>query len=202
MAKEAGLVLPRAKVFPSRKGYGFFGVKRFDRIHNNAPVHMHSLSGLLHARHWEPSLDYLSVMKATMYLTKNIGQCEIQFRNAVFNVLSYNRDDHSKNFSFLMDSNGVWTVSPAYDLTYSHGPGGEHSTMMMGEGRYPGKDHLLRLAKSAGIQNAKALEIIYQVVSAVKKWPQFASDARVSHLSARNIESSLSLIRKNGFSDF
>ncbi len=103
-AKETGLIVPKAKLFASRKGLGFFGVKRFDRSRDEG-IHMHTIAVLLHANHPEPSLDYESIMKATLYLTKDIGQCEIQFRNAVFNVLSHNSDDHSKDFSFGFNCN-------------------------------------------------------------------------------------------------
>ena len=101
MALEAGLNVAKANMFPSRKGLGFFGVQRFDR-NNTQTVHMHTIAGLLHADHREPCLDYESIMKATLYLTRDVRQCEVQFRNAVFNVLGHNRDDHSKNFSFLI----------------------------------------------------------------------------------------------------
>ena len=196
MAIDAGLVVPEAKLFPSRKGLGFFGVKRFDR-NGDHRIHMHTTSGLLHADHREPSLDYESIMKATLYLTKDIRQCEIQFRNAVFNVLSHNRDDHSKNFSFLMDNQGNWTVSPAYDLTFSSGPAGEHSTMIMGEGKNPTKKHLLKLAGTVGIKQDKALEIIDQVLAALKKWDDFATEVGVSKLQTKNIGEALRTIRKN-----
>jgi serine/threonine-protein kinase HipA len=196
MAIDAGLVVPEAKLFPSRKGLGFFGVKRFDRNADN-PIHMHTIAGLLHADHREPSLDYESIMKATLYLTKDIRQCEIQFRNAVFNVLSHNRDDHSKNFSFLMDQKGNWIVSPAYDLTFSSGPAGEHSTMIMGEGKNPTKKHLLKLAGTVGIKQDKALEIIDQVLAALKKWDDFATEVGVSKLQTKNIGEALRAIRKN-----
>lgn len=195
MAKDAGLNLPEAKLFPSRAGLGFFGVKRFDR-HGDCRVHMHSIAGLLHADHREPCLDYESVMKATFYVSKDIRQCEIQFRNTVFNVLSHNRDDHAKNFSFLMDKNGIWTVSPAYDLTFSSGPSGEHSTMILGEGKNPTKEHLLRLAESCNIKSSKALEIIHQVLEATQKWDTFASAVGVSQLHINNIEEALRTIRK------
>jgi serine/threonine-protein kinase HipA len=196
MAMDAGLVVPEAKLFPSRKGLGFFGVKRFDRNADHR-IHMHTIAGLLHADHREPSLDYESIMKATLYLTKDIRQCEIQFRNAVFNVLSHNRDDHSKNFSCLMDKQGSWTVSPAYDLTFSSGPAGEHSTMVVGEGKSPTKNHLLKLAGIVGIKQDKALEIIYQVFAAVKKWDDFATEVGVSKLQTKNIGEALRAIRKN-----
>jgi serine/threonine-protein kinase HipA len=245
MAKEAGLIVPEAKLFPSRKGLGFFGVKRFDgrgakrispyekfapdqqmqgefraqnrgvqRAHEDSStqstqqltggvglskqsVHMHTIAGLLHADHREPSLDYESIMKATLSVTKDIRQCAIQFRNAVFNVLSHNRDDHSKNFSFLMDANGLWTVSPAYDLTFSSGPAGEHSTMMMGEGKHPTKGHLLKLANTCNIKKDKALEIIHQVVAATEKWDALACEVGVSKVQTKNIGEALRGIRQS-----
>lgn len=196
MAIDAGLIVPEAKLFPSRKGLGFFGVKRFDR-NGGSRIHMHTIAGLLHADHREPSLDYESIMKATLYLTKDIRQCEIQFRNAVFNVLSHNRDDHSKNFSFLMDQQGNWRVSPVYDLTFSSGPAGEHSTMIMGEGKSLTKSHLLKLAGTCNIKQDKALEIIHQVLAALKKWDDFATEVSVSKLQTKNIGEALRTIRKN-----
>lgn len=196
MAKDAGLILPKAKLFPSKNGSGFFGVKRFDRKLNQK-IHMHTIAGLLHADHRNHSLDYESIMKATLYLTKDIKNCEIQFRNTVFNVLSHNRDDHSKNFSFLMDNQGIWTVSPAYDLTFSSGPVGEHSTTIMGEGKYPTKDHMIKLANTCNIKQSKALEIINQVLQAIEKWNTFADEAGVSKLQTSNIKNSLKDIYKN-----
>lgn len=196
MAIDSGLIVPESKLFPSRKGLGFFGVRRFDRNGDNR-IHMHTIAGLLHADHREPSLDYESIMKATLYLTKDIRQCEIQFRNAVFNILSHNRDDHSKNFSFLMDAQGNWTVSPAYDLTFSSGPSGEHSTMIMGEGKSPTKAHLLKLSGFCNIKKDKALDIIRQVLTATEKWDTFAYEAGVSKLQTKNIGEALRKVFKN-----
>lgn len=190
MALDAGLNVPDAKLFPSRNGHGFFGVKRFDR-NAGKRIHMHTIAGLLHADHRYPSLDYQSIMKATIYLTRDVKESESQFKNAVFNVLSHNRDDHSKNFSFLMEDCGTWRVSPAYDLTFSSGPTGEHATMIMGEGRKPTKEHLLRLAQIGNIKKEKAVSIIERTVEATKKWPDFASKAGVSQLQTKNIGGTL-----------
>jgi len=196
MAKEAGLIVPNAKLFSSRKGLGFFGVERFDR-HADERIHMHTIAGLLDADHRTPSLDYENIMKATLYLTKNINQCEIQLRHAMFNVLSHNRDDHAKNFAFLMDARGKWTVSPAYDLTFSSGPSGEHATMIMGEGKNPTKAHLLTLAKIGNITQTQALDIFDQVLAATQKWIVFAREAGVSNKETNNIENTLKIVRKN-----
>lgn len=195
MAIDAGLNVPEAKLFPSKNSIGFFGVKRFDRK-DNSSIHMHTIAGLLHADYREPSLDYEMLLKATLHLTRDALQCEAQFRNAVFNVLSHNRDDHSKNFSFLMDKKGSWTVSPAYDLTFSSGPSGEHSTMIMGEGKNPTKHHLLKLAEVANIENKRVIEIIDQVATSIQKWESIAASAGVSKKQTKNISDALNFIMK------
>jgi serine/threonine-protein kinase HipA len=196
MAIEAKLDVPEAKLFPSRKGPEYFGVKRFDRVGDNR-YHMHTLSGLLHADHREPTLDYETMMKACAWLTKDVRECEKLFRTAVFNVLSHNRDDHAKNFSFLMDENGSWSVSPSYDLTFSSGPSGEHCSMVMGEGKNPKRLHLLRLAEIGSIKKSKALQIINEVEDAVSKWQHFAKESGVSAASLKRIRMAIEQI-KNG----
>jgi len=196
MAHDAGLDLPEARLFKSKKHAGYFGVKRFDR-QGSKKLHMHTFSGLFHSDHRIPSIDYEALMNVTLWLTKNDRECEKQFRHAVFNVLSHNRDDHAKNFSFLMDENGIWSVSPAYDLIFSSGPGGEHHTTIMKEGKNPGISHLLKLAEIGLIKPKKALMIIEEVKEAVSKWPYFASKAFVSHKSSEYIQRELEKVLRN-----
>ena len=86
-----------------------------------------------------------------------------------------------------MDANGGCRESPAYDLTYSRGPGGEQSTMVMGEGKTPGRPHLLQLAEKFGITRAKAAAILDQVAGAVGKWKSVAEEAGVSKASLKVI---------------
>ncbi len=198
MAQDAGLDVPKAKLFPARKGLGFFGSTRFDKS-DNSRVHMHTISGLLHADHRTPSLDYEMIMKATMHLTQDMKECEKQYRSCVFNVLSHNRDDHSKNFSFLMNPNGAWRTSPSYDLTFSSGPSGEHCSMIMGEGKNPGIEQLLELAKISSIKKSDVLKIIDEVKSSVSKWSSFAKDASVSTASSKLIDSAITKIIKENF---
>ncbi len=198
MAQDAGLDLPKAKLFPARKGLGFFASKRFDKT-DNSRVHMHTVSGLLHADHRAPSLDYEMIMKATMHLTKEMKECEKQYRSCVFNVLSHNRDDHSKNFSFLMDSKGVWRVSPSYDLTFSSGPSGEHCSMVMGVGKDPGIEQLLELAKISNIKKSDALTIIDGVRSSVSKWSSFAKEGGVGVSTSKLIDSAITKIIQENF---
>ena len=85
-----------------------------------------------------------------MHLTQDYEEVEKLYRLMCFNVFAHNRDDHSKNFSFLYD-NGKWSLSPAYDLTYSNSIGGEHATTVAGNGLNPGMEELLSVAKQIGI---------------------------------------------------
>lgn len=184
MADDAGLDMPETHLFGAKKKR-YFGIKRFDRD-GDRRIHMHSLSGLVHADHRTPSVDYDTLLKVTQALTRDVREAEKAFRLACFNVLAHNRDDHSKNFSFLLDdATGVWTLAPAYDLTFSFGPNGEQSMMVMGEGRAPAAEHLRALAKKHGLRNGET--ILGQVQEAVAKWNRYADAAGVAKKSAKMI---------------
>lgn len=150
---------------------------------------MHTVSGLLHSDFRIPSLDYEDLLTLTGELTKDIREVGKMYRLAVFNVLAHNRDDHAKNFSFLMDSHGEWKLSPAYDLTFSNGPGGEQSTMVMGEGRSPGDKQLIKLGLQAGLSKALVEESIAQTRSALGRWNSLAKEYGIS-------QSTIDLINK------
>lgn len=113
------------------------------------------------------------------------------FRLMTFNVLVHNRDDHSKQFSFLMDANGTWAASPAYDLTFSEGLNGEHTTTIDGEGRAPTDADMMRVAHKAGIKERDAARIIDEVGTAVGKWTSFASKAGVTRKLTKQISQRL-----------
>ncbi len=194
MAKVAGLYVPNARLFASKKTPGFFGVNRFDHDNGNR-LHMHTVSGLLHLDHRIPSFDYETLLKATFLLTKDLREVEKQFHHAVFNVLTHNRDDHVKNFSFLLNTEGNWLVSPAYDLTFSSGPNGEHCTTIMGEGKNPSIMHLIKLAQVSHIEKLSALRIIEQTKQAVSQWDQFATVANVSKKSNAIIQAAFNKIK-------
>ncbi|TKW61142.1 MAG: type II toxin-antitoxin system HipA family toxin [Blastochloris viridis] len=179
MAKEAGLEMMPCHLFPAAKGAGYFATQRFDRV-DGKRLHLHSLCGLLHDDFRHPSLDYETVMLATHKLTKDMREVAKAYRMAVFNVLAHNRDDHSKNFAFLMDSNGEWKLSPVYDITFSSGPQGYQSMLVMGEGRNPTVEHLLKLGETANFERAWMMEVITQTQAALAKWPQLASQYGIS----------------------
>jgi len=183
MAHAAGVEIMSTHLFPAKKGHGYFGVQRFDR-QEDTRLHMHTVSGLLHADHRLPSLDYESVLRVGLTLTRDARQVEKLFRLTAFNVFAHNRDDHAKNIAFLLDGN-QWLVAPAYDLSFSSGPGGEHSTTVMGEGKAPGAEHLKKLAEKFSINNADS--IIDQVRTAISNWPEFADKAGVGKASKEMI---------------
>jgi serine/threonine-protein kinase HipA len=162
-AKNAGLIVPETRLFNGK----YFGVQRFDR-RKGEKIFMLSASGLLNASHRMPILDYNDLLGATFNLTRDKREVGKMFRLMCFNVFSHNRDDHAKNFAFLHDNN-KWQVSPAYDLVYAEGMGGEHATMINGNGRNPTDRDILEVAKKADIPEHRAREIMDEVKSAVKK---------------------------------
>jgi len=183
MARDAGVDMPETHLFHTKKR-GYFGTKRFDR-QGDRRVHMHSLSGLIHADHRHPSLDYDTILRVVMVLTKNILEVERAYALACFNALAHNRDDHAKNFSFLLNDENAWIFAPAYDLTFSYGPAGEQSTMVMGEGKNPGVEHLQALGKKHGLKRAP--EILAMVRAAASRWRRHADAANVSAKSVKEI---------------
>jgi serine/threonine-protein kinase HipA len=190
MAKDAGVEMPETHLFRTKRNK-YFGTKRFDRD-GDARIHMHSLGGLIHADHRSPSLDYDTVLRVTLALTRNIQDAEKAYALACFNVLAHNRDDHVKNFSFLLNARNEWIFAPAYDLVFSYGPGGEQSMLVMGEGRNPGTAQLQALGKQHGIRNAP--EILAKVERAVANWPHYAELADVSRKSTKDVAGKIKLL--------
>lgn len=190
MAKEAGIEMMQSHLFPASKGAGYFATQRFDRI-KNSRLHMHTASGLLHSDFRTPTLDYEDLIALTGVLTKDIREVGKMFRLAVFNTLSHNRDDHGKNFSFLMDSTGQWELAPAYDLTFSSGPRGHQSTMVMGEGQKPSSEHLIKLGKEANLTRAQIDKVIEQTKYALGQWEILAKNHGVSKANIKLIKGRL-----------
>lgn len=167
-ARHCGIEMSDTRLFPSKKCSGYFGTKRFD-VRNGKRIHMLSASALLETSHRIPNLDYHILMKLTMRLTGDYSDIEKLFRLMCFNVFSHNRDDHSKNFSFLYDdSTGKWSLSPAYDLTYSSSIGGEHATTVNGNGEDPCMDDILAVADKIKLPRGKALRTAERIQNIVR----------------------------------
>lgn len=173
-AKKCGITMPETRLFPSGKCEGYFGIKRFDRRRMAGKkqierLHMLTAAALLELDFEQPSLDYHSLMKLTKILTcDNREDIENMFRRMCFNVFAHNRDDHSKNFSFLYrEEEDEWRLSPAYDLTYSTTYFGEHTTTIDGEGANPGRKELLAVGVQAGLGKEKCGEVMDEIETVV-----------------------------------
>lgn len=165
-AREAGLDMPETHLFPSATSPGYFGVQRFDRVHGQK-VHVHTACGLLHASHRDPSLTYESLLRLTLLLTKDIREVLKMVRLMVFNVRSGNRDDHSKNFSFLLNKENQWRMAPVYDLTPSEGINGEQTCMVNNKGKDITEKDFLAAAATVDVDASTVREIMQQVDAAL-----------------------------------
>lgn len=170
-AAECGIAMEPVRLFPSEKCQGYFGIRRFDRKpekKEGCRIHMISAAALLETSHRIPNLDYTILMRLTLQLTKDLSECEKLFRLMCFNVFAHNRDDHSRNFSYLyLENEKRWILSPAYDLTYSNSLGGEHATTVNGNGVNPGLSDLLAVAKEIGLRRDRAKQTALQIQECV-----------------------------------
>lgn len=158
-AKKCGIIVPDFKLIEGK----YFATKRFDRA-NGIRLHVATAGALLNESIINPKTDYSTLLNLTGYLTQDPNQVEEMFRRMVFNIITENKDDHPKNFAFIY-SEGKWTLSPAYDLTYSPiGYNGEHATSVNFNGNPNIKD-VIKVAESIRIKNTRAQEIIEQVES-------------------------------------
>ena len=191
MAREAGLTMTDTHLFSTKKG-AYFATQRFDRDHKKR-IHAHTAAGLLNIDFRTSSLDYQDLLSLTEMLTRDNREVEKMYRQAVFNVLSHNRDDHAKNFSFLMNEQGEWILSPAYDLTFSSGPGGEQSMTVRGKGKNITKDDLIKLGTQIKLDNKIIKDCIAQTQHALSQWKLFAKQYSVSMSNIKLIQQELNV---------
>ena len=168
-AERCGIIVPESRLLPSRRCGGYFSVRRFDRtILPDGTVrchHMLTAAALLELDWRSPSMDYHTLMKLTKILCQNQTEdLEQMYRRMCFNVFAHNRDDHSKNFSFIYDDEkDQWALSPAYDLTWSSTYYGEHTTTVDRNGRDPGIKELLNVGTAAGLSRGRCRQIAEQI---------------------------------------
>ena len=168
-ASLCGIEVPEFRLLPSKKTDGYFAVKRFDRI-GERRIHMVTAGGLLEASHRLPVLDYTMLMKLTLGLTHSYAECRRLYRLMCFNVFAHNRDDHAKNFSYLIDpASRKWKLSPAYDITWSVSMGGEHATSVHGNGRNPGVWELVAVGSEVGLDKDFCLETAESISKTVNE---------------------------------
>ncbi len=164
LARDCGLDMPDSACFDLSPTLAAFAVARFDR-EQDMRVPVHSLAGLLHANfRLSGSVDYTMLLRATRLLTRDEREVHKAYARAVFNVLFHNRDDHPKNFAWRLGQDRRWRLAPAFDLTFSDGPRGQHHMDVCGEGLVIGRAHLLRLAHEGGVAPQDAERMIERLL--------------------------------------
>jgi len=187
MARAAGLEMSPHRLIPARRGAPWFAARRFDRPRPGLRLHMVSLAGAVEAPANAPTIGYDMFLRATLAITRRADDIAAAFRRMVFNVLARNRDDHTRQHAYLMDPVGDWRLAPAYDLTPSAGPGGEHYLDIEGEGRNPTRAHVVALGRRHGLSEPAIEAVIEQVRAAVARWPVLAAAAGVARGSRRSV---------------
>jgi len=164
MAKEAGINVPEIELL-LHKNLAHYLIKRFDRADGEV-FHLHSVAGLTHSNFNIPMhYSYDELLRLTRYLTGNQSAVNEQFKRMVFNIVGRNQDDHAKNFAFIMDKNGVWNLSPAYDITYANGTGytKNHQLSVRGKTNNFSLNDILEIATLHSIKKSFAKETINQI---------------------------------------
>ncbi len=191
MAIAAGIDMKECRLL-RENGRSHFMTRRFDRTEAGRKIHMQSLCAMEHFDFKKAGAhSYEQAMRTIRRLEIPMESIEEQFRRMVFNVIGRNQDDHVKNIAFLMNRSGAWTLSPAFDVTYSYNPSGawtrDHQMSLNGKRNDFDLEDFKACAKTASIKRGRAEEILHQVQDAVAKWKEFAEDAGVSGIIADRI---------------
>lgn len=202
MAKDAGIDMSECRLY-QENGRHHFMTKRFDRdeITGNK-IHMQSLGAIAHYDFNEPGAHSYEQATHIMYQL-GLKQQEIEklYRRMVFNVIARNQDDHVKNISFLMDRQGRWSLSPAYDVTYAYDRSNlwlaRHQMSINGKTENYNLDDILMSGKQMNISRAKALNIIEEVESSVSQWKKFSEQAKIREEVFQEIKSNHVMLLEN-----
>ena len=157
-AGECGIRIPRINLLDGK----YFCVERFDMDCDGKRIHTATAAALLKRDFRRQDVDYTDLLALTGFITQNSAEVEEMFRRMVMNLICINKDDHAKNFSFIC-KNGKWSLSPAYDITYSPtGTNGEHATSLYYKGN-PTLDLVIRAGVEIRIPKKRCMEIVEEV---------------------------------------
>jgi serine/threonine-protein kinase HipA len=183
MALDAGITMSPCRLL-EENGRRHFMTRRFDRLAGNGKVHMQSLCALAHFDfNLAGAYGYEQALLAIRRLGLPMNAVEEQFRRMAFNIIARNQDDHVKNIAFLMDRSGNWSLSPAFDITYSFNPSGEwtsqHQMTMNGKRDGFTLEDFKACAKSASMKRGRAEAILNEVRNTASRWRDYADDVNV-----------------------
>jgi serine/threonine-protein kinase HipA len=190
MARAAGLEVSDCRLL-EEGGRRHFMTRRFDRD-GNEKIHMQSLAALGHFDFRRAgAYSYEQALLVVRQLGLSAAAVAEQFRRAVFNIVARNQDDHVKNIAFLMDREGRWALSPAFDVTYAYNPRGvwtaQHQMSLAGKRDNFTVADLRACANGATMARGAAERILGEVVAAVSDWPRFANEAGVDEESTNAV---------------
>lgn len=196
MAQSAAIEMTECRLL-EENNRAHFMTKRFDRASDNVKFHVQSFCAIMHYDFNEiAAFSYEQLFETMRSMLLPYPDAEQLFRRMVFNVMAKNCDDHTKNFSFIMDKAGKWRLAPAFDICHAFRPGStwvsQHSLSINGKRQNITRDDLLQVAKRMNIK--KAVAIIDQVHAAVYKWNDFASQANVENVLRDAIAKTLLLL--------
>lgn len=200
-----GIETPDTQYFSLPNGLAAFASKRFDR-RDGLRVSMQSLAAFTGANYRSPGvLDYVNFLRATRMCTNDVREMGLAFERAVFNVAFNNRDDHPKNFAYIMSQEGQWKLSPAYDVTFCEGPDGYHQMDVLGEALSITRTQMLRLAEEAEVPADVAGSVIDRTCEVANRFssiaedlcPQFITPATL-HMIQGRIDQNLARLRPDG----
>ena len=191
MARAADVTMTDCRLL-EEGGRRHFMTRRFDRLAAGEKLHVQSLGALAHLDFNQAGAHgYEQAFLAARQLGLSTTVIEQQFRRMVFNVVGRNQDDHVKNIAFLMNKEGDWSLAPAFDLTWAFNPSGRwtstHQMTVNGKRDDFTLSDLQASAHSGGLKRGRAAAIIDEVVAAVRRWPEFAAEARIGPDVAANI---------------
>jgi serine/threonine-protein kinase HipA len=183
MARAAGITMSDCRLL-EESGRAHFMTRRFDRDATGGKFHIQSLCGMAHFDFNQAgAYSYEQAFQVARRLGLPQPDLTELFRRAVFNIVSRNQDDHTKNIAFIMDRRGVWRLAPAFDLIYAYNPTGAWTSrhQMTLNGKRDGflTDDLLAAASAADLKTPKAKTILRQVHAAVADWKNHAETAAV-----------------------
>jgi serine/threonine-protein kinase HipA len=183
MAKDAGIVMMPCHLF-EENGRRHFMTKRFDRNDDGGKKHMQSLAAMAHYDfNMAGAYGYEQAIRIMQELGLGRDEIEQQFRRLVFNIVARNQDDHVKNIAFLMDRKGNWSLSPAFDVSYSYNPSGDWTSahQMTLNGKRDGfvMDDFEACGKLARLKQGQAKSILGEIQAVVGKWRDYADEVGV-----------------------
>jgi serine/threonine-protein kinase HipA len=184
MTKAAGITMTECRLL-EENGRRHFMTNRFDRREGGEKVHMQSLCAIAHYDFNQAgAYSYEQALMVMDRLELSQSEKTEQFRRMVFNVVSRNQDDHVKNIAFLMDKEGIWSLSPAFDMTYSYNPAGDWTSrhQMSINGKRDGftLEDFEKCGRVAGMSKKEVSQVLEEVIDAVRRWSSFAEVAQVA----------------------